>query len=277
MCRSADKSSTCWWICSGTGAWRCCSSAMIWRSCVTVSHRVLVFYLGRLIEIAPRDPLFAAPMHPYTRALHGRRPPPGQAPGPRSSRAEPSKSPLPAAWAGSVHFAIAAPMRASSAPDRCRASRGDQRGTFRGLPSLAGTAGLSKRAAPHRIFRYSWRTWCKEKTSAQATAWPTCATKSAASWPAVPSIWSAWATTSFRSTSAIPYAFGFRTPETMRLAMIENLRNSEGYVHQKGIFPAREAVVMQQQERGVRGVTRRRGVHRQRRERTHRSGACGRC
>jgi alanine-synthesizing transaminase len=52
-----------------------------------------------------------------------------------------------------------------------------------------------------------------------------------------------------------PYAFGFRTPETMRLAMIENLRMSEGYVHQKGIFPAREAVVMQQQERGVRGVT----------------------
>src|ERR1700726_2879486 len=52
-----------------------------------------------------------------------------------------------------------------------------------------------------------------------------------------------------------PKAFGFRTPETMRLAMIENLRHSEGYVHQKGIFPAREAVVMQQQERGVRGVT----------------------
>ena len=52
-----------------------------------------------------------------------------------------------------------------------------------------------------------------------------------------------------------PYAFGFRTPETMRLAMIENLRHSEGYVHQKGIFPAREAVVMQQQDRGVRGVT----------------------
>ncbi|HMK85670.1 MAG TPA: aminotransferase class I/II-fold pyridoxal phosphate-dependent enzyme [Steroidobacteraceae bacterium] len=52
-----------------------------------------------------------------------------------------------------------------------------------------------------------------------------------------------------------PYAFGFRTPETMRLAMIENLRFSEGYVHQKGIFPAREAVVMQQQERGVHGVT----------------------
>ncbi len=52
-----------------------------------------------------------------------------------------------------------------------------------------------------------------------------------------------------------PGSFGFRTPETMRLAMIENLRSAEGYCHQKGIFPAREAVVMQQQERGVRGVT----------------------
>jgi alanine-synthesizing transaminase len=52
-----------------------------------------------------------------------------------------------------------------------------------------------------------------------------------------------------------PGAFGFRTPETMRLAMIENLSDSEGYCHQKGIFPAREAVVMQQQARGVTGVT----------------------
>ena len=52
-----------------------------------------------------------------------------------------------------------------------------------------------------------------------------------------------------------PGAFGFRTPETMRLAMIENLRSAEGYCHQTGIFPAREAVVMQQQDRGVRGVT----------------------
>jgi alanine-synthesizing transaminase len=52
-----------------------------------------------------------------------------------------------------------------------------------------------------------------------------------------------------------PGAFGFRTPETMRLAMIENLHSSEGYCHQKGIFPAREAVVMQQQDRGITGVT----------------------
>ena len=52
-----------------------------------------------------------------------------------------------------------------------------------------------------------------------------------------------------------PALFGFRTPETMRLAMIENFSESEGYVHLKGIFPAREAVVMQQQGRGVHGVS----------------------
>ena len=52
-----------------------------------------------------------------------------------------------------------------------------------------------------------------------------------------------------------PGLFGFRTPETMRLAMIENLGAAEPYSHQKGIFPAREAVVMQQQDRGIMNTT----------------------
>ena len=52
-----------------------------------------------------------------------------------------------------------------------------------------------------------------------------------------------------------PGAFGFRAPETMRLAVIENLAQADPYCHQKGIFPAREAVVMQQQARGVMDVT----------------------
>ena len=52
-----------------------------------------------------------------------------------------------------------------------------------------------------------------------------------------------------------PRAFGLRTPESMRLAITENLAEAEGYCHQKGVFPAREAVVMQQQQRGVTGVT----------------------
>ncbi len=52
-----------------------------------------------------------------------------------------------------------------------------------------------------------------------------------------------------------PGLFGFRTPETMRLAIIENLGQAEPYSHQKGIFPAREAVVMQQQDRGLMDIT----------------------
>jgi alanine-synthesizing transaminase len=86
-------------------------------------------------------------------------------------------------------------------------------------------------------------------------AWRTFATRFAASSRGARSPWSGLGYDIVSLNIGNPYAFGFRTPETMRLAMIENLRNSEGYVHQKGIFPAREAVVMQQQERGVRGVT----------------------
>lgn len=52
-----------------------------------------------------------------------------------------------------------------------------------------------------------------------------------------------------------PAVFGFQTPETLRRAMIEHLPQSDGYGHQKGILPAREAVVMQQLSRGVRGVS----------------------
>jgi alanine-synthesizing transaminase len=48
-----------------------------------------------------------------------------------------------------------------------------------------------------------------------------------------------------------PAAFGFRVPEAMRLAVIENLREAEGYCHQKGIFPAREAIAADAQTRGI--------------------------
>jgi len=67
--------------------------------------------------------------------------------------------------------------------------------------------------------------------------------------------WNARATRLFRSILAIRDYLATGTPETMRLAMIENLRQAEPYSHQKGIFPAREAIVMQQQDRGLSGIS----------------------
>jgi oligopeptide transport system ATP-binding protein len=34
-----------------------------------ISHRILVLYLGRMMELASRDTLYSSPRHPYTKAL----------------------------------------------------------------------------------------------------------------------------------------------------------------------------------------------------------------
>lgn len=52
-----------------------------------------------------------------------------------------------------------------------------------------------------------------------------------------------------------PGAFGLRTPETMRRAVVRNLKHSEAYGPQTGIFPAREAIAMQFQGRGMTDTT----------------------
>jgi oligopeptide transport system ATP-binding protein len=50
-----------------------------------ISHRILVLYLGRVVEIAPREELFARPRHPYTQALLAA----ALTPDPRVARARP--------------------------------------------------------------------------------------------------------------------------------------------------------------------------------------------
>eukprot|EP00741_Cyanophora_paradoxa_P004334 tig00000792_g4208.t1 len=52
-----------------------------------------------------------------------------------------------------------------------------------------------------------------------------------------------------------PGAFGFRTPELLRQAVVDHLEDSEGYVHQKGVLSARKAIVDTFTERGIPGVT----------------------
>jgi oligopeptide transport system ATP-binding protein len=48
-----------------------------------ISHRVLVLYLGRVMEVADRDAFFAKPLHPYSQALISAIP----APDPKAERA----------------------------------------------------------------------------------------------------------------------------------------------------------------------------------------------
>ena len=51
-----------------------------------------------------------------------------------------------------------------------------------------------------------------------------------------------------------PGAFGFRVPDAMNMAMIRNIDKSSAYCDSKGIFSAREAIVIDTQVQGIKGV-----------------------
>ena len=84
----------------------------------SISHRVAVMYLGRLVEVASSDTLFASPRHPYTRALIEASPIP-----------DPLQAPAPAPLKGEIPSALHPPSgcvfhpRCDYAIDDCRASK----------------------------------------------------------------------------------------------------------------------------------------------------------
>jgi oligopeptide transport system ATP-binding protein len=80
-----------------------------------LSHRILVMYSGRLVEIAPRDALFAAPLHPYTRELLAAVPSPTPSPAFAQSP-DSAQSPACAPAQASGLSPIDIPIRVRAAP-----------------------------------------------------------------------------------------------------------------------------------------------------------------
>jgi oligopeptide/dipeptide ABC transporter ATP-binding protein len=103
-----------------------------------VSQRVLVMYLGRVVESAPRDVLFERPLHPYTRALLDAIP----APDPASARRNASlqgELPSPLTPPPGCAFSTRCPF----AIPRCR--------TERPVPEQASDS--------HQVACHRWRDW----------------------------------------------------------------------------------------------------------------------
>jgi len=103
-----------------------------------VSDRVLVMYLGRNVESAPRDALFARPLHPYTRALLDAVP-----------AAEPGEGPFGPVLAGDLPSPLSPPPGCAFST-RCR---------FASARCSEELPAIEEAGPAHSVACHRWREW----------------------------------------------------------------------------------------------------------------------